>query len=51
METVIQDKGRKLGIIKEQMLIADGYDLDECNDEVAEMFGVNNRQGAERGQL
>ena len=40
-ETVTQGKGRKLGILKGETLIADGYDLDECNDEIAEMFGVN----------
>ena len=40
-ETVTQGKGRKLGILKGETLIADGYDLDECNDETAEMFGVN----------
>lgn len=39
--TVIPKKGRKLGILKGQTLIADGYDLDECNDEIAEMFGVD----------
>lgn len=32
---------RKLGIAKGKTLIADGYDFDECNDEIAEMFGVN----------
>ncbi|MDE7476644.1 MAG: hypothetical protein K2M91_01615 [Lachnospiraceae bacterium] len=41
METATQGKGRKLGILKGQTLIADGYDLDECNDEIAEMFGVD----------
>lgn len=39
--TIMQKKGRKLGILKGQTLIADGYDLDECNDEIAEMFGVD----------
>ncbi len=39
--TVIPKKGRKLGILKGQTLIADGYDLDKCNDEIAEMFGVD----------
>ena len=39
--TIIQKKGRKLGVLKGQTLIADGYDLDECNDEIAEMFGVD----------
>ena len=41
METEAQKKGRKLGILKGKTLIADGYDLDECNDEIAEMFGVD----------
>lgn len=40
-ETIMQKKGRKLGILKGQTLIVDGYDLDECNDEIAEMFGVD----------
>lgn len=40
-ETVTQGKGCKLGILKGETLIVDGYDLDECNDEIAEMFGVN----------
>lgn len=30
METGTQKKGRKLGILKEEFLIADGYDLDAC---------------------
>ena len=41
LETTAQRKKRKLGILKGKTLIADGYDLDECNDEIAEMFGVN----------
>ena len=41
METEAQKKGRKLGILKGKTLIADGYDLDECNDKIAEMFGVD----------
>ena len=41
MEAEAQKKGRKLGILKGKTLIADGYDLDECNDEIAEMFGVD----------
>ncbi|MBD5462144.1 MAG: hypothetical protein HDR24_03655 [Lachnospiraceae bacterium] len=39
METTAQRKKRKLGILKGKKLIADGYDLDECNNEIAEMFG------------
>lgn len=41
MENAVQRKKRKLGILKGKKLIADGYDLDECNDEIAEMFGVD----------
>ena len=41
METTEQRKERKLGILKGKKLIADGYDLDECNNEIAEMFGVD----------
>ncbi len=40
-ETAAQKNKRKLGILKGKKLIADGYDLDECNDEIAEMFGVD----------
>lgn len=40
-ESAVQGKKRKLGILKGKKLIADGYDLDECNDEIAKMFGVN----------
>ena len=40
-ETDTQRRKRKLGILKGKKLIADGYDLDECNDEIAEMFGVD----------
>ena len=41
MEATAQKKSRKLGVLKGKKLIADGYDLDECNDEIAEMFGVD----------
>lgn len=41
IEVKAQRQKRKLGILKGKKLIADGYDLDECNDEIAEMFGVN----------
>ncbi len=40
-DTETHGKGRKLGILKGKTLIAEGYDLDECNDEIAEMFGVD----------
>lgn len=32
---------RKLGSMKGEKFIADGHDIDECNDEIAKMFGVN----------
>lgn len=41
MDAPVQSPKRKLGILKGKKLIADGYDLDECNNEIAEMFGVN----------
>ncbi len=31
---------RRLGSLKGQRLISEGYDIDECNDEIAKMFGV-----------
>ena len=31
---------RKLGIAKGKKFLADGYDFDSCNDEVAQLFGV-----------
>lgn len=30
---------RRIGSLKEQDLIDADYDIDECNDEIAEMFG------------
>lgn len=41
MQSTKKTEKRKLGILKGKKLIADGYDLDECNDEIAEMFGVD----------
>lgn len=35
-----QGKPRRIGSLKGQRLIAEGYDIDECNDEIAKMFGV-----------
>lgn len=35
------EKKRRLGSMKGQKFIADGYDIYECNDEIAELFGVN----------
>ena len=34
-----QSKQRRMGSLKGQRLISEGYDIDECNDEIAEMFG------------
>lgn len=31
-------KKRRLGSMKGQKFIADGHDIDECNDEIAELF-------------
>ncbi len=36
-----QGTKRRLGSMKGQKFIADGHDLDECNDEIAKMFGVD----------
>ncbi len=33
--------GIKLGLFNGMKYIADGHDIDECNDKIAEMFGVN----------
>lgn len=35
-----QGKFRRMGSLKGQKLISEGYDIDECNDEIAKMFGV-----------
>ena len=35
-----QGKLRRMGSLKGQRLIAEGYDIDESNDEIAKMFGV-----------
>lgn len=34
-----QTKKRRLGSMKGQKFIADGHDIDECNDEIARLFG------------
>ena len=36
-----QKRMRRLGSMKGQQFIADGHDIDECNAEIAEMFGVD----------
>ena len=33
-------KLRRMGSLKGQKLISEGYDIDESNDEIAKMFGV-----------
>ncbi len=33
-------KKRRLGNMKGQKFIADGHDIDECNDEIARLFGA-----------
>lgn len=35
-----QEKPRRIGILKGQSLISEGYDIDESNDEIAKMFGI-----------
>lgn len=35
-----QGKLRRMGSLKGQKLISEGYDIDESNDEIAKMFGV-----------
>ena len=36
----LRKEKRKLGSMKGQKFIADGHDIDECNDEIAKLFGV-----------
>lgn len=35
-----QRKQHRMGSLKGQRLISEGYDIDESNDEIAKMFGV-----------
>lgn len=35
-----QGRKRRLGSMKGQKFIADGHDIDECNDEIARLFEV-----------
>ena len=37
----IRERKRRLGSMKGQKFIADGHDIDECNDEIARLFEVN----------
>ena len=34
---------RRLGSMKGQKFIADGHDIDECNDEIARLFEVDDQ--------
>ena len=36
-----QGKKRRLGSMKGQKFIADGHDIDECNDEIARLFEMD----------
>ena len=36
-----RERKRRLGSMKGQKFIADGHDIDECNEEIAGLFGVN----------
>jgi hypothetical protein len=40
-DVTTQEKKRRLGSMKGQKFIADGHDIDECNDEIARLFGVD----------
>ncbi len=37
---VYRDRVRRIGSLEGQDLIDADYDIDDCNDEIAEMFGV-----------
>ena len=39
---IIKDNIHRIGCLEGQDLIDADYDIDECNGEIAEMFGVNN---------
>ncbi len=41
--TSVKNNIRRLGSLEGQNLVASGYDIDECNDEIAEMFGVSGK--------
>ena len=38
---VVSNGSRRIGSLEGQDLIDADYDIDECNGEIAEMFGVN----------
>ena len=37
----LRKEKRKLGSMKGQKFIADGHDIDECNDEIARLFEMD----------
>jgi hypothetical protein len=45
-----KSKPRRMGSLKGQRLISEGYDIDESNEEIAKMFGEElERRQAEKG--
>ncbi len=40
-DSAVQGRKRRLGSMKGQKFIADGHDIDECNEEIARLFEVN----------
>lgn len=38
---IVRNGIRRIGSLEGQDLIDEDYDIDTCNDEIAEMFGVN----------
>lgn len=40
-EMINENNIHRIGSLKGQNLIDADYDIDECNDEIAEMFGVS----------
>ena len=40
-DVATQEKKRRLGSMKGQKFISDGHNIDECNDEIARLFGVD----------
>lgn len=41
MKTTGSETKRKIGALAGEKFLSDGYDFDEANGEIAEMFGVN----------
>ncbi len=42
-DVVMQGRKRRFGSMKGQKFIADGHGIDECNDEIARLFEVDDR--------